>query len=110
MERQEKRRGERVLIRVPVQVHGVAPDGSEVKEAAETAMVSRFGALLRMRSLLKKESSVTVKNTFSEQVEKFRVVWIADKQTAGCWDIGIEAPGLPEDFWGILFPARERKA
>ncbi len=73
-------------------------------------MVSRFGALLRTTSLLKHGSALTVTHGFSKLTERFRVVWVADKQTEGRWDIGIEADNPREDFWGIRFPPKEHKA
>ena len=105
----EKRRGERVLIRVPVNLRGVAENGGEVIEPAEAVVVSRHGALLRTASLLKKDSFLTVTNVFSQETEQFRVVWTAEHQTEGRWDIGIEADKPHEDFWGIRFPPRDRK-
>ncbi len=99
----EKRRGERVLIRIAVEVVGVTPDGSEVKLAAETVVVNRFGALLRAPAPLKHGSEFTLTNTFSGQVEKFRVVWAGQKQ-ADHWDIGVEAVNPRDEFWGLSLP------
>jgi len=111
LEKHEKRRGERVLIRVPVQVQGVGQDEREVAEPAETAVVSRFGALLRTPSLLKIQSTLSVTNDFSKETEQFRVVWIAEEKNDGRWDTGIEATTPREDFWGTRFPpSKERKA
>ena len=110
LQMREKRRGERVLIRVPVKVRGVAQDGREVTETAETAVVSRYGALLCLPTLLKIGSTVNVTNGFSQEAEQFRVAWLADKQTDGRWDTGIEALNPRDDFWGIRFPPRDRKA
>jgi len=106
----ERRRSERVLIRVPIQVRGVAPDGSELKEEAEAVVVSRFGALLRTNKPLKKGSGLTVTNTFSREAEEFRVVWVSEKQPDGRWDVGVEAVHPREDFWGIRFPPATVKA
>jgi hypothetical protein len=110
----EKRRGERVMIRVPVELRAVAKDGKEFNEAAETAVVSRFGALLRTTVPLKPGSTLEVTHGFSKAVETFRVVWLADKATEGLWDVGIEADHPREAFWGIRFPSpatvKDRKA
>ncbi len=109
--RQEKRRGERVLIRVPIQVQGVGADDNQVAEAAETAVVSRFGALLRVPTLLKVGSSLKVTNAFSKETEEFRVVWISEIRKDGRWDTGVEAKNPRDDFWGIRFPSsKEHKA
>ncbi len=104
LELRERRRGERVLIRIPVQLKGMAEDGREVAESAEALVVSRYGALLRTTSLFKKGSALTVTHGFSQQSEQFRVVWTPEKQTEGRWDIGVEAGAPCEDFWGIRFP------
>ncbi len=111
----EKRRGERVLICVPVQVKAVGQDNRPVEEDAETAVVSRFGALIRVTSLLKMSSTLEVTHGFSHEKETFRVVWVAEERTEGRWDTGVEAVTPVEDFWGIHFPtaspaAKERKA
>jgi regulator of protease activity HflC (stomatin/prohibitin superfamily) len=105
----EKRRGERVLIRVPVHLQAVGEDGSEIIEPGEAVVVSRFGALLRTVSRLKKASTLSVTNGFTQETEKFKVVWVADKQTEGRWDTGVEADSPREDFWGIRFPPKEIK-
>lgn len=111
---QEKRRSDRVLIRVPVQVKAVAHDGQEVAEDAETAVVSRFGALIRIPSLLKMGSTLRLTNHYSQLTETFKVVWLAEEQTDGRWDTGVEAQSPQEDFWGIRFPtaasSKDRKA
>lgn len=106
----DKRRGERVLIRVPVHIKGVAEDGSAVLEPAEAVVVSRYGALLRTSTRLKKGSPLAVTNGFSKETEEFHVVWASEKQTDGGWDTGIEAKNPREDFWGIRFPPRDPKA
>ncbi len=111
LKRLEKRRGERVLIRVPVRLHGVGRDDSEVIEPAETVAVSRFGALLRTPSLFKVGAPLTVTNNFSHETAQFRVAWIAREKSDGRWDTGIEAAHPREDFWGIRFPpSKDRKA
>jgi len=101
-----KRRDDRVLIRVPVQLRAVAQDGRQIDEAAETAVVSRFGALLRTRSRLKEDSILTLKLRSSENPHEFRVVWLGDKQGDGRWEVGIEALLPQEEFWGIRFPSK----
>jgi len=105
----EKRRGERVLIRVPVHLQAVGEDDSKIIEPSETVVVSHFGALLRTTSRLKNGSSLSVTNGFTQETEKFHVVWVADKQTEGRWDTGVESDNPREDFWGIRFPPKDTK-
>ena len=104
-----ERRGERVLISISIQVRGLREDNTKVDEGAEAIVVSRFGALLRMDSLLKMGSALTATNSLSKEEEVFRVAWIGERRPDGRWDIGVEAANPREDFWGIRFPAQKRK-
>jgi len=104
-----ERRGERVLISISIQVRGLREDNTKVDEGAEAIVVSRFGALLRMDSLLKMGSALTVTNSLSKEEEVFRVAWIGERRPDDRWDIGVEAANPREDFWGIRFPAQKRK-
>ena len=106
----ERRRGERVLIRIPVKIYAIGKDGQHVNEPCETIVVSRYGALLRVSMPLKRTSTVEVMNSFSQEVEKFRVVWVAEKPKDGKYDAGIELVTAREDFWGVSFPTRAPKA
>jgi hypothetical protein len=103
-EARDRRRGQRVLIHVPVQVRGVAPDGRAFAEAATAIVVSRSGALLQTPSPPKKDSALAVTNGFTRETEEFRVVWVSEKPTEGHWEVGIAALNPREDFWGVRFP------
>ncbi len=104
----ERRRGERVLIRIPVQVHGLSKDNKIVTEDAETVVVSRIGGLLRCRTAFKMGGNAEVTNGFTKKGEKFRVVWVSDQAKQGFFDVGIEFLTPAEEFWGISFPAPAR--
>jgi len=105
----ERRRGERLLIRIPVKINAIGKDGQHINEASETAVVSRFGAMLRVSTPLKQATHMEVMNNFTQQLEKFRVVWVAEKPKEGKWDVGIEIVVPREDFWGVSFPTRARR-
>jgi hypothetical protein len=109
LQMREKRRGERVLIRIPIEIKGVGEDGSAVNGPAEAVVVSRYGALLRTTTLPKKGSDLTITHGFSKEVENFKVVWLPEKQSDGGWDVGVEAGNPREDFWGIRFPPASPK-
>ena len=105
----ERRRGERVMIRIPVKVYGMGRDGQHINEAAETAVVSRHGALLRLSTPLKHATTLEIMNNFTQKTEKFRVVWVSDKAKEGKFDVGVELMAPHEEFWGVRFPERLRK-
>jgi hypothetical protein len=101
----ERRRGERVLIRIPIKVFGLARDNKHITEDAETVVVSRTGALLRCHSALKTGGFVEVTNGFTQKGEKFRVVWVSEQPKQGFFDVGIEFVTPHDEFWGIRFPS-----
>ncbi len=106
----ERRRGERVLIRMPVKVYGIGKDGKHVNEDAEAVVISRNGALIRAVTPLKPGSSLEVRHGLSQETERFRVVWVGERAKEGRFDIGIELTETREEFWGIRFPPVDRNS
>lgn len=104
----ERRRGERVLIRIPITLYGLTKDNRHISEQAETAVVSRTGALVRARTAFKPGGTVDLTNSFSKEAEKFRVVWVSEQQKQGYFDLGVEMLTPRDDFWGIKFPPRSK--
>lgn len=106
----ERRRGDRVLIRVPIKIYGIGKDGKHVNEDAQAIVVSRTGALVRTVTPLKPGSSLEVRHGHSQQTERFRVVWVSERSKEGKFDAGIELHEPREEFWGIRFPPVDRSA
>jgi hypothetical protein len=73
-------------------------------------VVSPYGALLRVAVALKPGSTIEVRNAFTEEVGKFRLVWMSEKPQEGRYEVGVEILNAREEFWGIRFPPRDRKA
>lgn len=105
----ERRRGERVLLRVPVKIYALDHDDQHFNEIAETVVVSRCGALIRTSVPVKAGSQMEVRNNFTQDTEQFHVVWVADKAKEGKFDVGVELLNQRDDFWGVRFPSRARK-
>lgn len=100
----ERRRAERVMIRIPIRVLATAPGGMNVNESGEAVVVSRNGALLQTRSALPPGTVIEVTNHFSKTAERFRVIWASDKQSTGQYNHGVESVAPREGFWGVHFP------
>lgn len=100
----ERRRGERVLIRMPVQINGTGKDGKPIHAPAEAVVVNRNGALLRVPQPLKTGTSLEVYQGEAKQPKVFRVVWCSDRPREGRHDVGIELIEPCEELWGIRFP------
>ncbi len=102
----ERRRCERVLIRVPLLLQSAVQGGVPQEHEAEAVVVSRFGALLRAKAALAPGSIVQLTHGFTHEVEQFRVIWSGANKAQGHHDIGVEQVVRREDFWGIRFPPR----
>ena len=102
----ERRRGARVLMRLPIEVRGIAEDGSDLLEITHTDAVSAHGAMVRTSRLPQMGSEVAVTNRFSQQTARFRIAWLGPEPSEGFWEVGIEGLRPLEEFWGLRFPVR----
>ena len=104
----ERRRGERILLQMPVHISGTSKDGKRVNETSLVVAVSRNGALLRTKAPLKQGSTVDVIQGRAEKALTFRVVWGSERAREGQFDVGVELTEPREEFWGIRFPSPDR--
>ena len=104
----ERRRGERILLHIPIRISGTGKDGKRVNESSLVVVVNRNGALLRSKTPLKQGSTVDVVHGSSEEALTFRVVWVSERAREGQFDVGIELTEPREEFWGIRFPPPDR--
>ena len=102
----ERRRGERVILRIPITIFGMSKDNQHITVEAETADISRGGALLLTSAVFRPGAILEITSKFTKQCEKFRVVWAGDQQKQGKFEVGIEMLTPRDDFWGISFPSR----
>lgn len=102
--RLERRRGQRVLGRIPVTLSVIGLDDRDIQTAAEAIEVNYFGALLRSPLALGLGSTLELMNPASQQTEEFRVVQIKDEKVDGLFEIGVEILHLRPSFWGIQLP------
>ena len=103
----ERRRSERVLLRVPVKIYGKLKDGRRLEEDAEAVIVSRHGALLRSTLAFQTGATIDLLNKFSQKQVSFRVIWCCEIPASGRWDVGVESGTVAGDFWGIHFPGEK---
>ena len=100
----EKRRSDRLGVKVDVRVEGVDPNGEIVEYEGSAAGLNRHGARIKIPWPLDCAHPVRVRTIQhqSRQAE-FRLVPInAPKESVG--DYGIESLDENENFWGIEFP------
>jgi hypothetical protein len=101
---ERKRRSERVLLRIPIEVKGTDAEGKPFTEKTHTLVINRHGARIALKAPLKPEARITITNRQSAMSCPFRVVGRTGKSLGEGPEWGVEClePGV--NFWGISFP------
>jgi PilZ domain len=101
------RQSDRVNFRMPVVASWVGNSGLEVKQAAETLLVSRNGAVVRLAEKLFAGQEITLRRQREGdnwKIARVRIVAEIDQEPEGfLYAIAIVDPRA--DFWDIDFPA-----
>lgn len=106
----ERRRSDRLLLRVPIKIFGKTKDGRQTQEEAEVVIVSRHGALVRSASPFEKGTTIELLNKYARKQAPFRVIWCSDHPVSDRWDVGVETAVHAEDFWGVQFPTEKNSS
>ena len=96
----DKRRSERVVLAVPIEVGWTTKDGKKVKEAAESEVVNAHGAMIR----IKKRPSTTqvdLSHSKSSKAVQARVVSFIDPEGGEYTRLAVEFESSNEEFWGV---------
>jgi hypothetical protein len=99
---EERRRSQRVVIRVPVTVYCVVA-GKNVKFAASTVSVNDHGAMLLCPQSMAANSTFELQNDRTEEKVKCRIVRTPVESAEGHM-VPVEFLAAAPDFWRISFP------
>lgn len=101
---ERRRRTERVLLRIPIEVKGTDVDGQAFTEKTHTLVINRHGARIALKAPVRPEARVTIINRQSAMACPFRVVGRTGTSLGEGPEWGVEClePGV--NFWGISFP------
>src|ERR1700730_4211797 len=101
------RQSDRVSFRMPVEASWVGNSGLEVKQSAETLLVSRNGAVVRLAEKLFAGQEITLRRQREGdnwKIARVRIVAEIDQEPEGfLYAIAIVDPRA--DFWDIDFPS-----
>jgi len=100
----ERRRSQRVLLVIPMEVTWTTKEGVRVKEHAETEEVNACGAVLRMKAHPPISTEVELTHGRTHESVRARVVGMRDPTTEGLKRIGVDLAPLSETFWGVSIP------
>ena len=100
----DRRRSQRVLIVIPVNVSWTTKDGVRVKEEAHTEVVSRHGALLRLKGSLPLGAKVDLSRHHTGHSSPAKVVWSGRPDAEGIGRVAVELAETSDEFWGVYLP------
>jgi hypothetical protein len=103
MEGRNRRRSERVVLRVPLHLSTKMPGGKRVCIEAHTLVVNAHGGLLDVGLELLAKQQVLLSNTRTEKVATARVVRVEGSQE-GRFSVAVEFEFPAPSFWPVSFP------
>ena len=107
---QTKRRSERILLRLPIEVKGTTREGKPFRERTHTQEINHHGARIVMHRELQPGSRITVYNLQNNSACPFRVVGRVGKLAGERVEWGVECLEPDNNFWGIFFPSKAESA
>jgi hypothetical protein len=100
----ERRRSERLLLTVPLRVHGVDALEFDFKEDACTISFNRHGVRIRINRPLIVGQIVTLINVVTHREAEFRVIGPTSPRTEEGGEWALECLDENDNIWGIHFP------
>ncbi len=98
-----RRRSQRVILRMPVLVHGTGTDGQPFHEHAHTLVVNAHGALIHLAAGVAIRQKVMLANVSTEEGCEARVVYLGIREE-GKTQVGVEFTAANPKFWNVEFP------
>ena len=103
MEERNRRRSERVVLRVRLQLSAKMPDGKRISIEAHSLVVNAHGGLLDVGMEMLRGQTVILSNPRTEKVASGKVVR-AKASEDGRFSIAFEFEFPAPSFWPISFP------
>lgn len=100
----EKRRSDRLMLTIPLRVHGTDSNGSSFVDQARTVTLNRHGARIQIVRPLTSGQTVRLVNLVVNREAEFRVVGPVAPPTDKGGEWGVECLDQKRDIWGIQFP------
>jgi hypothetical protein len=98
-----RRRSERVVLRVPLQLSAKMPDGKRISIEAHTLVVNAHGGLLDVGMEMLRGQQVILSNSRTERVASGKVVRVEGSEE-GRFSVVFEFEFPAPSFWPVSFP------
>ncbi len=105
MKQGERRKSERLLLRVQIRVTGPDPKGGEFREDTYASLITRSGARIALKAPLAGGERIRIVNLENFREADFRVVGPVTLPGAEVREWGVECSEAGRNVWGIEFPA-----
>lgn len=103
IEERNRRRSERVVLRVPLQLSAKMPDGKRISIEVHTLVVNAHGGLLDVGMEILKGQQVILSNSKTDKVATGKILRIVAYE-AGRFSVAFEFEFPAPSFWPISFP------
>lgn len=103
IEERNRRRSERVVLRVPLQLSAKMPDGKRISIEVHTLIVNAHGGLLDVGLEMTRGQQVILNNSKMEKVASGKVLRV-ERLEEGRFSIAFEFEFPSPSFWPVNFP------
>jgi PilZ domain-containing protein len=101
-----RRRSERVVLRIPVHLAAVLPGGKRISIEARTFVVNAHGGLLHVGMELAEGQQIRLSNSETEFIASGRVLRLEGSED-GRFSVAFEFESPAPHFWPVSFPPRD---
>jgi hypothetical protein len=101
-----RRRSQRVLMQVGVQVSGNDAQGKQFREETETLAINAHGALILLRARITSGSILKLQNNRTREEQDCHVVFLGPVRGEKA-EIGLEFSAPRPLFWRVTFPPED---
>lgn len=101
-----RRRSERVVLRVPLQLSAVTPGGKRISIEAHSLVVNAHGGLLDVGLEMNKGQQIRLRNSATETVTTGKVLRVEGSED-GRFSVAFEFESPAPHFWPVSFPPHD---
>jgi alcohol dehydrogenase, propanol-preferring len=102
----DKRRSQRLSLRIPVVLIGSDGAGKPFGEVTDTLVVNAHGALIELKTVLRDNQNLLLRNKASGERQSCRVVWFKVGE-GGLQTAALEFSTPAPKFWQVNFPPED---
>src|ERR1700749_592503 len=99
----ERRRTVRVMLSIPLTVHGISTEGETFAVETKSHTISMHGASLELEYPVQLSDILMIENELTHEQVEGRVVTLK-KTREGKMHVGVEFTNKDVNFWHMVFP------